>query len=57
MAARFQLGNIGCQGFGVGGVQFKQLELVAVAFLYDAVDDERGAGVDLVATGLVEAGH
>ena len=55
MATGFQLGNVGREGFGIGGMQLEQFELVAIT--QQALNDERGPRIHLVAACFVEAGH
>jgi len=51
----FQLGHVGDQCFGVGGVQLEELELVATA--QQALDDEGRAGVHRPVVAGVKARH
>ena len=55
LSACFELSHIAGEGPQIGGVQLKQLELVALA--QQALDDERRAGIDLQRLALVEGGH
>ena len=54
LATRFELGHVGLERAGVGGVQLEQLDAVTVAALHDLLFDERRAGIDLVRSARVE---
>ena len=54
LATGVELGDIRLERAGVGGVQFEQLEAIAVALAQHVLHDEGRAGIDLVGSARVE---